>query len=135
MLTKSVKLGKDDLLFSEISIMEELEAKNLYRTTWKSTHHLMAMVDEEGERLACCAFMIKKRNGKDLTPLEAFDYILSLPKKLGDQIRLEFSNMNDVNNFFDIVAQMVKGSSGNDSSSKSSEGSITSGQETLPEVN
>lgn len=132
MNTKELQIGSDTLLLSEISTLEELEAKTLYRNSWKSTHHLLSTIDEEGERLACCAFAIKKVNDKEMTPLGSFDYLLNLPKKSADQIRIEFTNMNDVNNFFDIVAKMVASSSGKDSSSKSTEDSTTSKPVTSP---
>jgi len=132
---KEITIGSDVLTLSEISTLEELEAKTLYRNSWKATHHLMTTVDEEGERLACCAFSVKKVNGKEMTPLASFDYILSLPKKSADRIRIEFTEMNDVNNFFDIVAQMVGSTVGKDSSSKNTGDSTTSKQDISPKEN
>lgn len=132
---KEITIGSDVLTLSEISTLEELEAKTLYRNSWKATHHLLTTVDEEGERLACCAYSIKKVNGKEMTPLASFDYILGIPKKYADRIRIEFTEMNDVNNFFDIVAQMVGNTVGKDTSSKSSEDSTTSKQGTSPKEN
>jgi molecular chaperone DnaK (HSP70) len=135
MITKEIQVGSDKLLLSEISTFEELESKTLYRNSWKATHHLLSTVDDEGERLACCAFSVKKVNDKDMTPLESFEYLLGLPKKSTDQIRIEFTNMNDVNNFFDIVAKMVASTSENASSSKNTGDSTTSKQATSPKGN
>ena len=121
MNTVNKTVGEDRLEISEISIQEELTAKSMFRSSWAGTHDLRGFVEEEGLKLAQCAYMIKKINDKTCTPLEAFDYILKLPKKHGDEIRLIFSEMNESGYFFGLLAQMAGKSSEADSSVKNTE--------------
>ena len=88
------KLGKHEYVFAEISALEELTSQNVFRQTWRRRFNIGDAVNVEGERLAACAFMIKSIDGKTVTPLDAFEHLLTLRKMDVDQIRLYYVQVN-----------------------------------------
>ena len=118
-----------------LTVQEELDAKKIYRSHWRDFYNLSNFVSDEGELLACVAFSIKKIDGKEVTPQDAFKFILALPKRDKDEIVANYNELNQTESFFLLLARMAGGISKSDSSLSSGETLDGKKQEDLKKLN
>jgi len=90
-----------------ITVKEELDAKVIYRNHWRDFYGLSGSIADEGELLSCVAFSIKKINDKEITPQDAFKFLLELPKKDKDEIVANYNELNQTESFFLLLARMA----------------------------
>ena len=105
----------------EITTKDELNARGIFRSDWQKFYALPSSIKDEGETLACVAYSIKKINEKSVTPQEAFEYVLNIPRKYKDKLVLEYQKRNQSDDFFSLLANLAGISTNKDLYSQDSE--------------
>lgn len=124
-----IEIEKDKIDISEITTKDELNARGLFRSDWIQFYALPNSIKDEGETLACVAFSIKKINDKSVSPQEAFEYIMKIPRKYKDKLVLEYQRRNQSEDFFSLLANLAGISINKDSSLQDSVDSAGETQE------
>lgn len=121
-MSTTVTIGKHEYEIGETTALEELRAYNAFRSGWKQSLGLGDSVSPEAERMVAISAMITSIDGSKVTPQVAFETVLNLPKRESDQLKVHYMQLNELENFFEVLAQLQK-SVGNDLSSKNTEDS------------